>query len=63
MTAREEIKKFIAELTPDYVGADYLREAESMLEEVQRECGPHPLVSAALKKISARIISLEIGER
>jgi hypothetical protein len=62
MTAREEIQAIIDELTPDYVSEDYLRTVESMLEEIEREFGPHPLLSAAIKKISARIVFLEIGE-
>jgi len=62
-TTREQIEKFLTELTPDYVGADYLREVESWLEEIQRDLNiQHPLVIATLKKISKRICFLEIGE-
>jgi hypothetical protein len=61
-TAREEIARFLEEFTPNYVGADYLREAERFLEGVNREHGPHPLVSATIKKLSARIVFLEIGD-
>jgi hypothetical protein len=62
MTAREEIVQFLEEFVPHYAGVDYLREAEKFLDEVNREHGPHPLLSAAIRKISARIVFLEIGE-
>jgi hypothetical protein len=61
LTIREEIQQELDAMTPPYVGADYLRAVESFLEELNRERGPHPLVSAAIKKISARIVDLEIG--
>ena len=61
-TAREQIQCELDELIPDYVGADYLREVESMLEEIQHEFGVHPLISATIRKISSRICFLEIGE-
>jgi hypothetical protein len=63
LTAREEIQQMLDEMTPERVGADYLRAVESFLEEVNRERGPHPLVSAAIKKISSRIVALEIGQK
>jgi hypothetical protein len=63
MTAREEIVQFLEEFVPHYAGVDYLREAEKFLEEVNREHGPHPLVSAAIKNISSRIVFLEVGEK
>ena len=62
LTAREQIQCELDELIPDYVGLDYLREAETMLETLNHEFGEHPLVTSAIKKISERIISLEIGE-
>ncbi len=62
MTARDEIAQFLDEFTPHYVGADYLREAETFLEEINREHGPHPLLDAAIRKISSRICFLEIGQ-
>jgi len=62
-TTREEIQKLLDDMTEfKYVGVKYLREIESELEEVNCEAGPHPLVTAAIKKVSARIIFLEIGE-
>jgi hypothetical protein len=63
LSAREQIVKELDELVPEYVGADYLRGVERILEGVVSECGPHPLVIAAIKKISARIIFLEIGKK
>jgi hypothetical protein len=62
-TAREEIIQFLEEFIPSYAGADYLRAAEKVLDEVNREHGPHPLVNEAIKKISARIVFLEVGEK
>jgi hypothetical protein len=62
MTAREELLQELEELVPDYVGADYLREAESWLEELIDLHGEHPLLRATIKKISRRIIAIELGE-
>lgn len=63
LTAREQIVKELDELAPSYASADYLRGVERMLEQIIDERGKHDLVNAALKKISARIIYLEIGEK
>jgi hypothetical protein len=62
LTAREEIQKLLDEWAPPYVGVNYLRQVESELEDITRVHGPHPLVSAAIRKISARIVFLEIGK-
>jgi len=61
VTAREQIAAMLDEMTPDYADADHLREVESTLEELEREFGAHPLITKAIRKISSRIIALEIG--
>lgn len=61
-TAREELQRELDELLPDYVSADYLRGVEEFLEGIVAAHGRHPLLVAALKKISARIYFLETGE-
>jgi hypothetical protein len=61
-SAREEIAKELEELVPSYVSADYLRGVETWLEELIDAHGEHPMLRAAIKKISARIFFLETGQ-
>lgn len=61
--AREEIERELEELVPSGMGLDYLREAESWLEELIDAHGEHPLLRTTIKKISKRIIALELGEK
>lgn len=63
MTFIEEIQQTLNELTPSYVGVDYLRELETSLfrpEDTPPWSTYGPLV-AARRKISDRICFLEVG--
>lgn len=60
-TTREQLAEKLKELMPEYASADHLREIEAVLQDLIDDFGPHPLVTAALKKLSSRIVALEIG--